>query len=65
MNIVYQYDLFETKPTELELVKIEIDRVKESSNKVRKGTYCEINKLKNRVLELEERLAIIERNICR
>ncbi len=65
LHIDFQYDLFEEKPNELDLVKIEIGRIKESGDKVRKGTYAEINRLKKMCLELEERLEIIERNICK
>jgi len=65
MNAVIQYDLFKEKPTELEVCQIEIDRISKSSDKVRKGTYASINELKKRCVELEDRLMIIERNICR
>lgn len=60
-----QLDFFKTlEESEIErLVRI-VDEVKTSTTKVRKGTYAEIGALKKRVLELEERLEILERNIC-
>lgn len=63
--IPIQLDLFKTEEEcEIEALRHAIERIRMSSEKVRKGTYCEINGLKKRVLELEERQNIIERNIC-
>lgn len=65
LQIDFQYDLFEPKPSEFELLKLEVEKIKLSSDKVRKGAYSAIGELKKRVFELEERLQIIERHICR
>jgi len=61
-----QLDFFKTlEESEIERLVREMSEVKASSTKVRKGTYAEIGSLKKRVLDLEERLMILERNICR
>jgi hypothetical protein len=65
MNAIVQFDLFEEKPSELELLRKDIAAVGESATKVRKGTYAAIGELKTRVLSLEERLELLERNICK
>ena len=39
--------------------------LKHSSDKVRKGTYASINEIKKKQLELDERLAILEHNLCK
>ncbi len=65
LQIDFQYDFFEKRPSEIDLQNIVIEKIQNSCDKVRRGTYSEINRLKKRVLELEERLAIIERNICK
>lgn len=65
LQIDFQYDLFDIRPTEIDLQNLVIEKIQISCEKVRKGTYSEIGRLKNRCLELEERLKIIERNICK
>lgn len=57
-----QLDLF-AKPDANNLTK-EIEDVKESLNKIRKGQFGKIGKLEKICLDLSERLDIIERNIC-
>jgi hypothetical protein len=64
MCSVLQYDFFKTKPTEVEVCKLEIEAVKVSGDKVRRGTYANINELKKRCYELESRLECIEKIIC-
>ena len=64
--IPIQLDLFKSaQECEIDALRHAIEKIRVSSDKVRKGTYCEINQLRKRVVELEERQAIIERNICR
>jgi uncharacterized protein Yka (UPF0111/DUF47 family) len=65
MNAIVQFDLFEPIPEPIELLRLDLEAVALSADKVRKGTYAEINRLKKRVLELESRLDIIEKNICK
>ena len=60
-----QFDFWKSESeSEIERLVREMAEVKASTTKVRKGLYAENGSLKNRVLDLEERLAIIERNIC-
>ena len=64
--IQVQLDFFKTaQECELDAIRRSLDEKIKTLDKVRKGTYAEINGLKKRMLELEERLAIIERNICK
>ena len=68
MVSIIQYDLFEKK-SEYEYFKDEVQAVVDaaiaSSHKVRKGLYAENGALKKKVVDLESRLEIIERNICK
>ncbi len=64
--IPIQLDLFKTaEECEIEALYRAVEKVRVSSDKVRRGTYAEINALRKRIVELEERQAIIERNICK
>jgi len=45
--------------------EIEIEKIKKTLDKVRKGTYANINEMKRGVEELKNRLEIIEKNICK
>lgn len=65
MSAIIQYDLFAPNPTEIEVCQIQIEAIKKSSDKVRRGTYASINELKKENYELRCRLEIIERNICK
>jgi hypothetical protein len=65
MSAIIQYDFFKPKPTETELLKLDIEAVGESANKVRKGTYAAIGDLKKRMLDLETRMQILEAHLCR
>lgn len=51
--------------SELESLRKEIRAVKTSSDKVRRGLYARNGELTKLVLDLQERLAILERNICK
>lgn len=59
---IFQLDFWEE--TEISALKARIDAVEKSKEKVRKGLYAENAALKKKVSELEERLALLERNIC-
>ncbi len=63
---VYQLDLFKS-PEESRMDELEksFAIVKESCNKVRKGQYAKIGELKKILIDMENRLSLIERNICR
>ena len=59
---VIQLDFFEKD--EMSLLKAEVEAVKKSGDKVRRGTYARINELEAMVKDLQERMCIIEKNIC-
>ncbi len=66
INYPVQYDLFKTKEiSEMEALEKRIAVVEKSSDKVRKGTYARIGKQDKIISELESRLEILERFICR
>lgn len=48
-----------------ESMQEQMNSVKSSCDKVRKSNFANIGELKKKVVDLNERLAIIERNICR
>lgn len=60
-----QYDLFEEKPDEVEELRIQLEHVAKSSDKVRRGTYASINELKKVVMEMREDLDFIKKHLCR
>lgn len=60
-----QYDLFQTREeSEVEKLVRVVDEIRISTTKVRKGTYSAIGELKKRVIELEDTLGLLVRNIC-
>ena len=61
-----QLDFFRSdEESEIVALRKEISAVSASANKVRKGTYARIGELSKEVRDLKERLAIIERHICK
>ncbi len=61
----YQLDFFlSEEESEIESLRKRIEAIGASSTKVRKGTYSRIGELTKVCLDLQERLALIERNIC-
>jgi len=61
-----QYDFFQTKEeSETEMLVREMDGVKVSVTKIRKALFARNGDLQRKMLELEERLNIVERGICR
>lgn len=68
MSSVIQYDLFEKK-TDYEYFKDEMKLLVEgaiaSHNKVRKSLYARDGAQDKRLVELEARLEIIERHLCK
>jgi hypothetical protein len=65
MSAIIQFDIFETKPTEMDFIKADLEAARKTLDKVRKGTYASINELKKENWDLKLRLDIIERNICK
>jgi len=59
-----QLDFFQSHD-ELDLIRIELKSIKESNDKVRKGMFARHNELAKILLNISERLEIIERNICK
>ncbi len=57
-----QLDFFQN---EEDLLFVEIQKVKESSDKVRKSIYARHNELERKYNDLLHRLDIFERHICR
>lgn len=59
---MFQLDLFE--PDEVSLLRSEVIKVRSSNEKVRKSLLAKNGELMKMYLDLEERIKIIERNIC-
>lgn len=61
----YQLDLFKTpEESEMEALRKAFLEVKESADRVRKKLFAENGKLVKQVIDLTQRMEIIERNIC-
>lgn len=60
---VVQLDFFEEE--EMSVLKAEFREVKDSCARVRRKQFAEIGELKRIVLDLVDRLEVIERNICK
>lgn len=65
MSALIQYDLFDADVSEVEKCRKEIEAVRVSGDRVRRGTYAGINELKKRCYDLECRLEILEKYICK
>jgi hypothetical protein len=61
--MLVQLDLFEDD--EVVLLRQEMQKIKESSEKVRRGMFARHNELAKLWIELDHRLSIIERFICK
>lgn len=61
--MLIQLDLFEDN--EMVLLRNEIQRVRESTDKVRKGLFARHGELAKLYVELDHRLGIIEKCICK
>ncbi len=62
---IFQLDFFLTpEESEIESLRKQISAVKSSSDKVRRGLYARNGELTKMVIDLQERLAILEKNIC-
>ncbi len=57
-----QLDFF--KETEISILETRMDKCEKTSNNVRKSLFAKNGELTKRLTELEERLSILERNIC-
>lgn len=64
-NMSIQLDFFLTpEECEMEAIRRDQNKIRSILEKVRKGTYSEINQLKKVCAELSARQDIIERSIC-
>ncbi len=63
MAVLYQLDFFEE--TETSILKARMEKCEESANKVRKSLFAKNGELKKKIDDLEERLSLLERNICK
>ncbi len=62
---VYQLDFFkEPEESRMDALEKSFAIVKESCDKVRKGQFARIGELKKLIMDIDERLGIIEKNIC-
>lgn len=60
-----QLDFFKTQDQcEIDALRLQNIALKNSLDKVRKGTYARLNEHGKHLLSLEDRLSIIERHIC-
>ena len=53
-TLFVQYDLFETKPTEIDLLRIELNDLYDRQEKVRKGMFARHNALVKMFMELKK-----------
>lgn len=59
-----QLDLFH-EYTEVEVLELEIRSLKKSQDKLRKALFARHGELAKRYCDLQDRLDIVERNICK
>lgn len=63
---VYQLDFFKTlEESRMDSLEKSFAIVKESCDKVRKGQFARIGELKKLIMDIESRLNVIEKNICK
>jgi hypothetical protein len=61
-----QLDFFKTdEELIIEDIQKRVEAIKISSDKVRRGTYARLNEQSKILLDLEERLSLIEKYICK
>jgi hypothetical protein len=66
MSQLIQLDIFEDENEfRFNAMKQEIHAIRVSSDKVRKGTYANINEIRKLCRDIDQRLAIIEKHICK
>jgi hypothetical protein len=65
MANIEQFDLFLPIPDDLDFLKADFKKVRDSAEKVRKKQFALIGEIKKMQIELTQRLEVIEHNICR
>lgn len=64
--IAIQYDFFKTEEeSELEALRKRVEEIDASSTRVRKGIYAKHGELYKIMMDIDDRLKIIERNLCK
>lgn len=64
--MIYQLDFWKSEEeSRLDTIVKNVESVKQSSDKVRRGLYARHGELYKKYMNLEERLHIIEKNICK
>lgn len=61
--MLIQLELFESK-TENEILREEVESIRETTSRVRKKMFADHAHLARMVLDIQNRLEIIEKNIC-
>jgi len=65
MAEIHQLDMFEPVPEELAFIKADIKEAVDLIHRVRKGQYAKIGEMMKLFLDIDERLRILEQNICK
>lgn len=65
MATIDQYDMFLPAPDELDFLKADVKEAVALIHRVRKGQYAKIGEMMKMFLNIQERLEILERNICK
>ncbi len=60
-----QLDFFKSdEQCQIDQIRSDVNKIKTSSDNVRKGTYARINELKKELTDVQIRLQILEKFIC-
>lgn len=59
MSAAIQLEMFRSQE------EIELETLRKTLDKVRKGTYARLNELAKENVDLKDRLEILEKNICK
>lgn len=51
--------------TKINILEIRVEQAEKSSENVRRGIYARHNELAKKFIELQERLTLLEGNLCR
>ncbi len=66
MAICYQLDFFkEEKDCEIEALRKEVESIRKSSDKVRRGLFSRHGEITKLVIDIDQRLSLIEKNLCK
>lgn len=66
MSLAIQYNIFETRQQSEERAMMEhLAKLEESLNRQRKSQFAKIGEQNKRIMSLEEKMDILERNLCK